>query len=49
MRKRAPLWMQRNSLEWLYRLYQEPVRMFKRYLYTNTFFILLLIKKLVRQ
>jgi N-acetylglucosaminyldiphosphoundecaprenol N-acetyl-beta-D-mannosaminyltransferase len=49
MRKRAPLWMQRNSLEWLYRLYQEPVRMFKRYLYTNTFFILLLIKKLVRR
>ncbi len=34
--KRAPLWMQEHSLEWLYRLRQEPVRLFKRYLITNT-------------
>lgn len=35
----APLWMQNLSLEWLYRLIQEPKRLFKRYLFTNTKFI----------
>ena len=34
--KRAPQWMQKCSLEWLYRLLQDPVRLFKRYLVTNT-------------
>lgn len=34
--KRAPMWMQRMSLEWLYRLLQDPKRLFKRYLVTNT-------------
>jgi N-acetylglucosaminyldiphosphoundecaprenol N-acetyl-beta-D-mannosaminyltransferase len=33
--KRAPLWMQKNGLEWFYRLIQEPNRMWKRYLLTN--------------
>lgn len=37
--KRAPMWMQRNNLEWLYRLIQDPKRLFKRYLYTNINFI----------
>lgn len=37
--KRAPKWMQNMNLEWLYRLCQEPKRLFKRYLYTNTKFI----------
>ena len=37
--KRAPLWMQRCGLEWLYRLQQEPRRMWKRYLVTNSLFI----------
>ncbi len=41
--KRAPLWMQRNSLEWLYRLMQEPTRLFKRYLVTNTIYLYLVI------
>ena len=31
--KRAPVWMQRARLEWLYRLAQEPRRMWRRYLY----------------
>lgn len=35
----APLWMQKMSLEWLYRLIQEPKRLFKRYVVTNTKFI----------
>lgn len=38
--KRAPLWMQRNGLEWLYRLCSEPRRLWKRYLLTNTLFII---------
>lgn len=38
--KRAPQWMQRNNLEWLYRLMQDPVRLFKRYLYTNVKYII---------
>ena len=29
---RAPLWMQVSGLEWLYRLLQEPGRLWKRYL-----------------
>jgi N-acetylglucosaminyldiphosphoundecaprenol N-acetyl-beta-D-mannosaminyltransferase len=29
--QRAPLWMQRSGLEWLYRLLQEPRRMWRRY------------------
>lgn len=33
--KRAPLWMQKFGLEWLYRILQEPRRMFMRYWTTN--------------
>jgi N-acetylglucosaminyldiphosphoundecaprenol N-acetyl-beta-D-mannosaminyltransferase len=36
---RAPEWMQRNNLEWVYRLIQDPRRLFKRYLITNCKFI----------
>jgi N-acetylglucosaminyldiphosphoundecaprenol N-acetyl-beta-D-mannosaminyltransferase len=32
---RAPLWMQQYGLEWLYRVIQEPKRMWWRYLRTN--------------
>lgn len=35
----APDWMKNMSLEWLYRLLQEPHRLFKRYLVTNSKFI----------
>jgi N-acetylglucosaminyldiphosphoundecaprenol N-acetyl-beta-D-mannosaminyltransferase len=42
--KRAPQWMQRSGLEWLYRVYQEPRRMWKRYLVTNTKFVVMLVK-----
>ena len=37
--KRAPIWMQEHNLEWLYRLVQDPKRLFKRYWSTNTKFI----------
>lgn len=33
--KRAPQWMQKHNLEWLYRLLQDPKRLFKRYFDTN--------------
>lgn len=37
--QRAPLWMRRIGLEWLYRLYREPRRLAKRYLVTNSVFV----------
>ena len=37
--KRAPMWMQKSNLEWVYRLMQDPKRLFKRYWSTNTKFI----------
>ena len=50
MTKRAPLWMQKSGLEWLYRLLQEPKRMWKRYLVGNfKFFILVLNEKFRRK
>lgn len=45
--QRAPLWMQRNGLEWLHRLASEPGRLWKRYLVTNSLFILGAAKQLV--
>ena len=36
---RAPEWMQKRNLEWLFRLIQDPKRLFKRYLHTNAKFI----------
>lgn len=38
--KRAPRWMQKWSLEWLFRLLQDPQRLLKRYLVSNTVFII---------
>lgn len=46
--KRAPLWMQQNMLEWLYRLIQDPKRLFKRYAVTNSLFIFLLTKEKIK-
>jgi N-acetylglucosaminyldiphosphoundecaprenol N-acetyl-beta-D-mannosaminyltransferase len=36
---RSPRWMQQAGLEWLFRLIQEPRRLFRRYFYTNTLFV----------
>jgi N-acetylglucosaminyldiphosphoundecaprenol N-acetyl-beta-D-mannosaminyltransferase len=38
-KKSAPVWMQANGLEWLYRLGQEPGRLWKRYLVGNALFV----------
>lgn len=45
--RRAPVWMQRNGLEWLHRLFREPRRLFKRYLTTNTRFVIGIANQLV--
>lgn len=46
---RAPKLMQKYSLEWLYRLWQDPKRLYKRYLITNIKFIIrILIDKIMR-
>lgn len=37
--ERAPEWMQKSNLEWVYRLLQDPKRLFKRYMVTNSKFI----------
>ena len=47
--KRAPIWMQNCGLEWLYRVIQEPRRMWKRYLFGNTFFVYLVLKEKIKQ
>jgi N-acetylglucosaminyldiphosphoundecaprenol N-acetyl-beta-D-mannosaminyltransferase len=39
LRKRAPVFIQRAGLEWAYRVAQEPRRLFKRYLITNSRFV----------
>ncbi len=46
--RRAPRWMQNLGLEWFYRVIQEPRRMWRRYLVTNTIFVGLAMKETVR-
>lgn len=46
---RAPQWMQRWGLEWFYRLVQEPRRMWRRYLFTNCEYALLLARALLER
>lgn len=43
--KRAPLWMQKASLEWLYRLLQDPKRLLGRYFKTNLKYLWLIRRK----
>jgi N-acetylglucosaminyldiphosphoundecaprenol N-acetyl-beta-D-mannosaminyltransferase len=45
--KLAPTWMQKNGLEWFFRLVQEPQRLWKRYLFTNSYFIYLFFKQIL--
>ena len=42
---RAPKWMQKANLEWLFRVYKEPKRLFKRYFIGNWKIIKLVIKE----
>jgi N-acetylglucosaminyldiphosphoundecaprenol N-acetyl-beta-D-mannosaminyltransferase len=45
--ERAPLLWQRLGLEWLYRVKQEPRRLWRRYLTTNLLFMLMLARDLI--
>jgi len=47
--KRPSLWIENIGMEWFFRLCLEPRRLFKRYLYTNTYFIFLLAKTLIKK
>lgn len=49
LQRRAPRWMQRNGLEWLFRLIMEPRRLWRRYLVGNTQFIVLVLRQWARQ
>lgn len=42
--KRAPLWMRRHGLEWLHRVTQDPRRLARRYLVTNSLFIMAVLR-----
>jgi N-acetylglucosaminyldiphosphoundecaprenol N-acetyl-beta-D-mannosaminyltransferase len=44
---RAPLWMQHAGLEWLHRLCSEPRRLWRRYLVTNTLFVVWSLRELL--
>ncbi len=46
---RAPAWMRDHGLEWLHRLISEPGRLWKRYLVTNTLFVIGAIRQLAAQ
>lgn len=45
---RAPAWMSRGGLEWLYRLAREPRRLWKRYLVRDPRFVAVLIEELLQ-
>jgi N-acetylglucosaminyldiphosphoundecaprenol N-acetyl-beta-D-mannosaminyltransferase len=45
--KMAPPWMQKAGLEWLFRFMQEPRRLWKRYVGTNSYFLLLCLKRVL--
>jgi N-acetylglucosaminyldiphosphoundecaprenol N-acetyl-beta-D-mannosaminyltransferase len=46
---RPPRWMQRVGLEWLFRLVQEPRRLFRRYLVHNSLFCLMLAREMLHK
>jgi N-acetylglucosaminyldiphosphoundecaprenol N-acetyl-beta-D-mannosaminyltransferase len=46
---RAPRWMQKSGLEWLFRLASEPARLWKRYLYGNLHFCSLIMSQYLAQ
>ena len=47
--KRAPRWMQEAGCEWLYRFYQEPRRMWRRYLIGNVQFAAIVLRQRMRR
>ncbi|HET9011447.1 MAG TPA: WecB/TagA/CpsF family glycosyltransferase [Gemmatimonadaceae bacterium] len=47
LKRQAPRWMQRNGLEWLFRLLSEPRRLGRRYLVNNPQFVWLLLRQVL--
>ena len=45
LQRRAPEWMQNAGLEWMFRFFQEPTRLFGRYSFTNSLFLYLMLKE----
>lgn len=43
-KKRAPLWMRNGGIEWMYRLYLEPGRLWRRYIVGNPLFVYRVLK-----
>lgn len=43
--RQAPPWMQRGGLEWAYRLYREPRRLWRRYLWNNPRYLLGILRR----
>ncbi len=48
MNKRAPKWMRNFGLEWLFRLFQEPRRLFRRYAIANSLFLWVMSKEFLK-
>jgi N-acetylglucosaminyldiphosphoundecaprenol N-acetyl-beta-D-mannosaminyltransferase len=46
--RQAPRWMQRSGLEWLFRLTQDPRRLWKRYVLGNPRFVYLVVKQMIQ-
>ena len=46
LKPQAPAWMQKMGVEWLFRLFTEPLRLWKRYLYHNPRFLVLAVADL---
>lgn len=49
MKPEAPEWMRRLSLEWVFRLMSEPRRLWRRYLFGNTRFLLLVLRESIQR
>ena len=48
VRKKAPNWMRNSGLEWIFRLVQEPRRLFMRYIISNSLYILLFFYEIIK-
>jgi N-acetylglucosaminyldiphosphoundecaprenol N-acetyl-beta-D-mannosaminyltransferase len=46
--KRPPRWVRRASLEWMYRLFQDPARLWRRYLSSNAWFLSAVLRRKIR-
>jgi N-acetylglucosaminyldiphosphoundecaprenol N-acetyl-beta-D-mannosaminyltransferase len=47
--RRAPMWMQKCGLEWFFRLYVEPGRLWQRYLVGNSYFAWVVLSQIIAQ